>query len=293
MPKSLTDRQIDQFRDHGYVSGLPIMSVADCAVIRRRIEEFEAARPDDAPWAFDIKANLLFDWVYDIGANGRMLDIAADLIGPDIFNTNTVFRIKEPGSSTSYGWHQDAARIQVDPVFVIGFLAISECTPENGGLSVIPGSHGRIWPFDIITNSDGQARRRVARTRNVAAGDAEDIVLRPGEAMFFRGDLVHGSGPNRSSDRRIAILTDYTAARARQSVGRGSGQLVRGSDRWNNFGHEPVPIGSCTPESVLARRRILTTYPENPLMGPLDPDGVIEFPDEPGAPAWIGSISIN
>jgi hypothetical protein len=55
--------------------------------------------------------------------------------------------------------------------------------------------------------------------------------------------------------------------------------LVRGSDWWNNFGHEPVPVGSCTPES--ARRRILTSYPENPLMGPLDPDGVIDFPDAP------------
>jgi hypothetical protein len=292
MPLRLTEQQVQRYRDEGYVSGLPILSAAECAAIRARIEAFEAARPADAAWAFDIKANLLFDWVYDIGADRRMLDIAQDLLGPDLLNTNTVFRIKEPGSSTNYGWHQDAARIQVEPLFAIGFLAITECTPENGGLSVIPGSHDRIWPFDLVSNPDGQARRRVARTRNVDVARAVDLTLAAGEAVFFSGNLIHGSGANRAAGRRIAILTDYTAASARQSVGRGSGQLVRGSDRWCHFGHETVPVGSCAPESVLARRKILRTYPENPLMGPLGPDGVIEFPDEP-APASVPSTSIN
>jgi hypothetical protein len=281
MPLRLSDDQLSHFGKYGYVSGLPIMLDHECAAIRARIEAFETARPGDAAWAFDIKANLLFDWVYDIGADWRMLDTAADLIGFDILNTNTVFRIKEPNSTTSYGWHQDAARIQVDPMFVIGFLAITDCTPENGGLRVIPESHFRVRPFEIIANSDGQAHRRVARTIDVDTRDALDIELRAGEAIFFSGNLVHASGPNRSTDRRIAILTDYTAAHAQQSIGRGSGQLVRGTDQWNNFGHEPVPTGSCTPESVLARRRILNAYPENPLMGPLDPDGAIDFPDSP------------
>ncbi|MGH6831074.1 MAG: hypothetical protein ACREDG_07960 [Methylocella sp.] len=103
MPLRLTDDQIHQFCDNGYVGNLPIMSSAECAAIRDRIAAFEAQRPADAAWAFDIKANLLFDWAYDIGAHWRMLDIAADLVGFDIFNTNTVFRIKQPGSTTSYG----------------------------------------------------------------------------------------------------------------------------------------------------------------------------------------------
>lgn len=279
MPKRLTPAQIERFRTNGYLTGLPVLPASEAAAIRARIERFEAARPADVSWAFDIKANLLFDWVYDVSADARALDLVEDLIGANILVTNTVFRIKEPGSRTEYGWHQDSARIRVEPAFVILYLAISESTAENGGLRVIPGTHDRVRPFDIVVNSDGQARRRVARTRGVDVAAAVDLVLSPGEAAIFSGNLVHGSASNQSADRRIAILTDYTPAHARQSVGRGSGQLVRGADRWRHFAPEPVPVGDCTRDNVLTRRRILQTYPENPLMGPLGPGDTIDFPD--------------
>jgi non-heme Fe2+,alpha-ketoglutarate-dependent halogenase len=279
MPKRLTQAQVERFRAEGYLSGLPVMSAAEADAIRARIERFEAARPADVSWAFDIKANLLFDWLYAISADARALDMVEDLIGPDILVTNTVFRIKEPGSRTEYGWHQDSARILVEPAFVILYLAISESTAENGGLRVVPGTHDRVRPFDIVVNTAGQARRRVARTRDVDVGRAVDLVLAPGEAAIFSGNLIHGSASNQSARRRIAILTDYTAAHARQSVGRGSGQLVRGEDRWHHFAREPVPVGDCTRENVLMRRKTLQAYPENPLMGPLAPGETVDFPD--------------
>ena len=71
---------------------------------------------------------------------------------------------------------------------------------------------------------------------------------------------------------------DYTPTAGRQSVGRGSGQLVRGRDRFGHFGHEPVPSPDFE-ANVLARRRILTDYPENILMGPLEPGARPDFPD--------------
>jgi ectoine hydroxylase-related dioxygenase (phytanoyl-CoA dioxygenase family) len=281
MPKRLTQRQAERFAAEGYLSGLPMLSPAEAASIRARIERFETARPADVDWAFDIKANLLFDWLYEISADARALDMVEDLIGPDILVTNTVFRIKEPGSRTEYGWHQDSARILVEPAFVILYLAVTESTAENGGLRVIPGTHDRVRPFDIAVNTDGQARRRVARTRDVDGAKAVDLELAPGEAAIFSGNVIHGSASNRSASRRIAILTDYTAAHARQSTGRGSGQLVRGEDRWQHFAHEPVPVGDCTRDNVLMRRRILHSYPENPLMGPLVPGEPVDFPDAP------------
>jgi Phytanoyl-CoA dioxygenase (PhyH) len=281
MPKRLSRSQLDQFSELGFVSGLRLFEPGECSDITDRIEAFEAARPDDAAWAFDIKANLLFDWVYRASAHEPVLDAVEDLLGPAIFNTNTVFRIKEPGAATTYGWHQDAARIEVDPCFVIAYLAITHSTPENGGLRVIPGSHRAVLPFDVVVNDDGQAERKVARTRHVRDADAVDLALEPGEVTLFSGLLVHGSGPNRSRQRRIAILTDYTAAHARQSRGQGSGQLVRGDDSWGHTAKEPVPVGSCAEASILMRRRILTAYPENPLMGPLAPGEAARFPDQP------------
>ena len=283
MPKRLTESQLDHFNELGFVSGIRLFEPRECSEIRDRIEAFEAERPRDAVWAFDIKANLLFDWVYQLGAQEATLDAVEDLLGPDIFNTNTVFRIKQPGSGTNYGWHQDAARIEVAPCFVIAYLAITASTPENGGLRVVPGSHRSALPFEIIVNEDGQAQRKVARTLHVKESDASDLSLEPGEVTFFSGLLVHGSRANGSGQRRIAILTDYTAAHARQSQGQGSGQLVRGVDAWGHIAPEPVPVGSCTAPSVVLRREILNTYPENPLMGSLAPGETVRFPDEPAS----------
>ncbi len=281
MPKRLTRKEIDRFHKLGFVSGIRLLEPGACREIEQRIEAFETERPRDAAWAFDIKANLLFDWVYRLAADDGTLDVAEDLIGPNIFNTNTVFRIKEPGSGTKYGWHQDAARIVVEPCFVICYLAITASTPENGGLRVVPGSHRSVRPFQVVVNPDGQAERRVARTLNVRESEAVDLALEPGEATFFSGLLVHGSPANRSDRRRIAILTDYTAAHARQSHGRGSGQLLRGADHWARIAAEPVPSGVCTPAAAQARRAILRAFPENPLMGPLAAGEPISFPDDP------------
>ncbi len=280
MPERLTASQLDRFSQLGFVSGIRLFDPSECAEIEERIEAFEAERPADALWAFDIKANLLFDWVYQLAAHDATLDAVEDLIGPNIFNTNTVFRIKDPNSCTNYGWHQDAARIDVEPCFVIAYLAITASTPDNGGLRVIPGSHRSILPFKVVVNSDGQAERKVARTLQVEESDALDLTIEPGEAIFFSGRLVHGSRPNCSRRRRIAILTDYTAAHARQSQGLGSGQLVRGFDAWGHIAPEPVPAGSCTAASAVLRREVLNTYPENPLMGSLAPGETAHFPDD-------------
>lgn len=281
MPKRLTQSQIDHFEEFGFVSGIRVLESRECADIREKIAAFEAERPAAAVWAFDIKANLLFDWVYEVGAQEATLDAVEDLIGPNIFNTNTVFRIKEHGSGTSYGWHQDAARIDVEPCFVIAYLAITSSTPENGGLRAVPGSHRSVLPFEVVVNEDGQAERKVARTLYVRESEALDLTLEPGQVTFFSGRLVHGSRANRSGQRRIAILTDYTAAHASQSRSRGSGQLVRGVDPWEHIAPEPVPVGSCTAASAVLRREILNSYPENPLMGTLAPGETARFPDDP------------
>jgi len=181
-----------------------------------------------------------------------------------------------------FGWHQDSARIQVDPCFVIVYLALTEQTVRNGCLEVIPGSHTEVRQFDTIANPDGQAQRLVARTRNVDETKSERLELAAGEMAIFSGNLVHRSGLNRSAQKRIALLTDYTASHARQHIGQGSGQLVRGRDLDNVIAHEPIPVGNCVDKDVLRRRKILNQYPENPLMGPLPEDGKIRFPDAPG-----------
>lgn len=272
-------RLFDDYCRNGYVTALPGLSSGEVAETLRHVDAFRKSRAQDVRWAFDIKCNLLFDWVYRCVVQPRVLAAVEQLLGANVFATNSVFRIKTVGSNTQFGWHQDSARIQVDPCFVIVCLALTENTEENGCIEVIPASHLEVQQFDTTLNPDGQAERLVARTRDVDESKRVQLELAAGEMAIISGNLVHRSKPNRSRKERIALLTDYTASHARQHLGQGSGQLVLGKDNDGVIAHEPVPRGNCVDEDVIRRREILHRYPENPLMGPLPEDGSVRFPD--------------
>lgn len=278
---ALTQAQVDQFHRDGYVAGIPALSRDEVTAFRARAETFEREHPEDAGWAFDIKANLLFDWVYANAVSPGIVEPVAQLIGDDVLLTNSIFRIKDPGTAMNYGWHQDSARILVEPCPVIVYVAFSEATIENGCLSVIPGTHRTVVPFDLVSNP-GQPNRIVARVRHPAIEQAVPLELAAGEIAIFSANVVHGSPPNRSRSRRFAVLHDYTPAAAKQSLGRGSGQLVRGQDRFGYVAPEPVP-GPDFAANAAMRRRILNAYPENILMGPLGPGQRPDFPDRADA----------
>jgi hypothetical protein len=278
---ALTAAQTGRFERDGYVSGIPVLGRGEVARFLETTERFEAEHPRDVAWAFDIKCNLVLDWVYANAVHPGILDPVSQLIGRDLLLTNSVFRIKELGSPVNYGWHQDSARIVVTPLPAIVYVAFTEATAENGCLAVIPGTHRAVAPFDLVSNP-GQSNRRVARVRDPDASRAVNLELGPGEIAIFSANLVYGSPANRSRKRRVAVLHDYTATRARQSVGTGSGQLVMGEDRFGHFGREPAP-GPDYLANAAVRRRILNAYPENVLMGPLEPGQKPDFPDRPTA----------
>jgi hypothetical protein len=70
--------------------------------------------------------------------------------------------------------------------------------------------------------------------------------------------LAHGSEPNKSNDRRIGFAIRYIPTHVRQAVGaRDSATLVRGTDAYGHFEHEPRPSADCTPEGLAAHAAIV------------------------------------
>ena len=191
MAKILSTTQLQQFQSQGFLAGLDVFSIEQCENFRTRTEEFERHHAGDAAWALDIKSNLLFDWVYEFSTFPLLIDIVSDLIGPDVLLTNSIFRIKEPSSSTHYGWHQDAARIEVDPAFVIVYISISDSTTENGCLRVVPGSNQQIEPFHLT----GYAERQVARVNKVDEANAIENSVDAALAEGYRtADIASDGG---------------------------------------------------------------------------------------------------
>lgn len=79
-------------------------------------------------------------WVRLVG-DDRLLDIAAQFVGPDIALFASHYISKPPFSGRPVLWHQDGAFWPLEPMNVVTlWLAVDDSTPENGCLRVIPGS---------------------------------------------------------------------------------------------------------------------------------------------------------
>lgn len=137
----------------------------------------------------------------------RILDVVTDLIGP-AYAAQSMFYFTPP-TARGVAMHQDNFYVQAEPeTCVAAWIAVDDCDAENGALSVVPGSHRH----DLAC--PGEADPALSFTRAlVAIPDelyAEQTVLRAGDVLFFHGSLLHGSGPNTSTERfRRALILHY------------------------------------------------------------------------------------
>ena len=78
------------------------------------------------------------------------------------------------------------------------------------------------------------------------------IALKAGEMSLHHIKLVHGSEPNRTSDRRIGLAIRYIPTYVRQTKVRDAAMLVRGTDKYQHFDYEPRPQGDLDAAALAA-----------------------------------------
>jgi len=275
----LTPDQIDAFWREGFVSPLPALDPLAAKHLRDWVETFERDFPNER-WAFNLKSNLLFESIDRLVRLDALLDPVEDIIGPNLLISTATFRIKEPRSPGYYGRHQDDRFIQTDPCWVQVFLAVTECTIDNGCLAIVPGRHRE--PFMEARLDSNDHDNALTRQPSIARVDDDRVfhmTLAAGEIGLFHCHAVHGSGRNHTDDRRIGLILDYFPTCARQSEGQGSATLVRGIDDHGHFATERRPRGEFTEDNILSRREVLYAYPNNVYFGPTAPGTRPRFPD--------------
>jgi len=242
MPKVLSPAQIAQFQRDGYVHPIRVMSAAQAATLRARLEAFEAASGGPLKGAFRHKTHLLFAWLGDLVHHPTILDAVEDLHGPDLFCWSSSFFIKEPRNPAFVSWHQDSTYWGLNkPDVVTAWIALSPSIKANGAMEVIPGSHHlNQVPHRDTFAKDNMLTRGQEVAVEVDATKAVTIELQPGEMSLHHVLLVHGSAPNPSDLRRIGFAARYIPTSVKQLAGeRDSATLVRGNDVHGHFEHEP------------------------------------------------------
>ena len=170
--------------------------------------------------------------------NGPLLDVAEQLIGPNIKGAATQLTFKMRGNSMPFGWHQDNGYGQLDPANAMTTLtALDDADEENGCLWVIPGSHlrGQIDMTDRLT-VQSKASGADLSVEVEQPQDARPVIMKAGDTVILHGHTLHRSEGNRSKhrDRRLLFLR-YADADAIEVYNQGTprlGPLLRGETRF-------------------------------------------------------------
>lgn len=243
MPKLLSSDAAAAYMRDGYYSPVRVLSAAEARRYRHALEAHEAKTGEPLQGNWRHKTHLLFTWADELVHHPRILDAVEDAIGPDILCWTTNFFIKEARSPGFVSWHQDSTYWGLEPDDVItAWVAFTDVTPENGYMQVIPGSH-RIdqLPHVDTFHRDNLLSRGQEIAVEVDKGKAVGLAMGAGEMSLHHIKLVHGSDANRTDDRRIGLAIRYIPTYVRQTKVRDAAMLVRGTDRYRHFDHEPRP----------------------------------------------------
>ena len=256
--KLLTPEQKMQYDRDGYLSPIRIMSTEQADTLRQRLEDFERTQGGPLKGSLRHKTHLLFTWLNELVRNDKILDAVEDLYGPDILCWTTNFFIKEARDPAFVSWHQDSTYWGLSrPDVVTAWVALSASNEASGAMEVIPGSH----LMDQVPHRDTFSENNLlTRGQEVAVEvdqtKATAVVLQPGEMSLHHVRIIHGSAPNASDERRIGFAIRYIPTSVRQINGEDSATLVRGTDVFNTFEHEPQPSRDFDPEFIAIHQAI-------------------------------------
>ena len=252
MRKKLTDLQVSQFQETGFLSAFPVLSADQARHLRANLETFEAENDGVLTGSLRFKNHLLFKWLSDLIRSPKILDAVEDIIGHNIMVWSTDWWIKEANSPQFVSWHQDSQYwgLDTDKLITV-WVALSPSTIQSGCMRVLPGSH--LGP-DLVheeTYHDDNMLTRGQSIDDVDEDQAVNLLVDTGQAVLFAFRIAHASYPNQTDDRRIGLAIRYIPPDAQQQFSdQDSAALVRGVDNYQHFKLEPEPRYDFDPVAV-------------------------------------------
>lgn len=226
----LTRDQINDYDERGFLAVEQVLppdwieearAVVDDFVEQSRqvaehtaIFDLEPGHTAAAPRVRRLKEPCAIHPVFDrISRSAAILDIVADLIGPEIRYQGSKLNMKAAAFGSPVEWHQDFAFYPHtnDDLLAVG-VALDDCTLENGCLLMIPGSHrGPI----LDHHQDGVFVGAIDVEREqVDVSRAAPVTVRAGGITLHHTRMLHASAPNISALPRRLLLLQLAAVDA-------------------------------------------------------------------------------
>jgi hypothetical protein len=234
--------QLRQYDQQGYLVLPSVLTKAELAtVLDECMQAWRAAKQAFDPGKTWLQNSLLHN-IHHVSPAvrrfyfaGPLVDVAEQLIGPNVKAASSQLTFKMAGNTMPFGWHQDNGYGQLDPPTALTALtALDDTDRQNGCLWLIPGSHRQ-----------GQVEIRMTPEQKAAGLDlslpvddrqAVPMPLAAGEALIFHAWMLHKSDGNLSADRDRRILfmryADADAVEVYNERRPRLGRLLRGATRF-------------------------------------------------------------
>ena len=253
----LSDQQVADFWRDGYVTMAEAVTAEQLSALQAEFSGWvEESRSHSEPWGpatvddrprFDVGAehtseapalrrvnnpSEVSETYQAVMQNSGVVDMVADLIGPNLKYHHCKINSKLPGNNTVVHWHQDFPYTpHTNDDVITALLMLDDVTEENGCLLVVPGSHRgpihSLFQDGVFTGTvDEQTTRELAAAEVPVTGKAGSVCL-----MHTR--LQHSSRANQSDSSRTLYICVYSAADAiplarNPMPSRHEGMIVRG-----------------------------------------------------------------
>ena len=254
----LNSNQLKQYNDEGYISPLNVISKNEALDARKEIELIEKKLPKEIDKSGRYNVHLISPKLDSIVHNSKILDAVESIIGKNILVCSTTLFIKNPNEGGFVSYHQDAKYIGLEPHnWVTAWVALTDSNKENGCMKMWPKSHLELKYHKEKFNK-GNLLTRGQTIENVPESQVKSIELKAGQMSLQHPRIVHGSGINKSNDRRIGfVIQSYIGTNVKQILGKNSVQLARGIDEYNH--HEKINRTN----SLMSEKNILLKKKEN------------------------------
>jgi len=125
-------------------------------------------------------------------------------------------------------------------------------------MSMIPGSHKTHIREHKDTFGENNILTRGQQVEGVDDSNAVDLILRPGQMSLHHGEVIHGSRPNQSAQRRVGFaLQSYMRPEVLQTKGDNYWLDVQGhNDRGPNSVTLTRPNSDAAASDIEMRNRV-------------------------------------
>jgi ectoine hydroxylase-related dioxygenase (phytanoyl-CoA dioxygenase family) len=212
----ITPEETARLEADGFLRVGPVLTADELAEARVNVDRIvaEQVRLGKRP-EYAMAVHALDAYFMRLACHPRLLDILECVMGPDIVLVSTHLLCKPPRDGHPVSWHQDGAFAAIEPMSLVTlYLALDDCSADNGCMCMLPGSHkGGLARHDVIR--DGATTRKELGRDVIDAYPSVPLELHAGECSLHLPWTIHGSAANRSDRRRAALPMRYISGASR------------------------------------------------------------------------------